>query len=885
MAKGMKVTIKQLNGPLLKHSIKFLIILFIISQLLILNLIEGIESTSLGNRNYKTPIRSDVGHWETLKLWDDADEFFTVAVGDVDHEHPGDEIVVAGDSAPEKPSKVTVVYGFGNTWVAETIFNENWWVHDIEIGDVYPPHPGNEILIVGRSTYVTMIYKSTVTNKWVSERIYHDYDWLFDIAIGDIDPNHFGNETAWVGDPRHVMMANYSMETNTWSSKEIWADPPDGMNVIEIGDFDPLHQGNEVAVSGANVAEIKLREISYNYSTGVWDNAIIGDVEILPKRMVIGEFYSHHPGDELALISIQKNVVLVHRTEAMNSWVLEKLWQDAESIMDLEIVDIDPSHPGNELIVAGNSKSVTLLMDNPAEPNSWDTRTILTTRSSLNGIAMGEFDSFHSGIEFAVIQTKGKLLRLKYEQSGFGLFTPQLQYSVVSGAGTSVPIIITSEGDFSSLIALSIINHTTLADSGINLEFDSESYPPPSLAILYITAFESAEPKEYEISISGVSSTSVRASQDHEKTNLSFILVILPSTTPLFNLTITPTHSSVVADSFTDFNVNVKKINDWTSAVSLNLKYLPHGISYAFDKSKLQPPQNAQLTITTNPAVLPDKYFLIIEAVASDDKSIYQTGVIFLEVKATGEPDFILKIEPNEVEVPINGSAKLNISGFSKFNFNETLFFTLQELPEFVSTQFSPSTFIPTGNTSLIITIEPDAKIGTHNVTIIGIGKTTGLQHSVYFQLIIIPEKPAFSLSLSPSKIITNVTETAKVELTFAPRGGFIGEINLTITGLTTDMTWNEDISPVLVDGETATTIFISDLNQPGEYELTIIGESEIHSDAEELILEILPEHKSDDSDVNNELLQIAVPIIILLIIIIILYLLTQRTSRSKKGD
>ena len=42
---------------------------------------------------------------------------------------------------------------------------------------------------------------------------------------------------------------------------------------------------------------------------------------------------------------------------------------------------------------------------------------------------------------------------------------------------------------------------------------------------------------------------------------------------------------------------------------------------------------------------------------------------------------------------------------------------------------------------------------------------------------------------------------------------------------------------------------------------------------------------ESDDSDVNIELLQIAFPIIILLIIIIILYLLTQRTSRSKKED
>ncbi|MCK5562257.1 MAG: hypothetical protein KAJ51_16780, partial [Thermoplasmata archaeon] len=362
-----------------------------------------------------------------MGLWNDIKELNTIAVGDVDNTHPGDEIVVAGNS-----NKVTVVYGFGHNWITETVFTDSWYITSIAIGDVYPLHPGNEIVIVGWSTYVTLIYKSTESGKWVNERLYHDYDWLYDVAIGDIYPEHPGNEILSVGDPRHVLMINYSTETNTWSSQVIWDDTPD-INVIAIGDFNSTHQGSEAAVTGVNVKELKLREIHYNYTTGNWNNFIMGEVEKDPLEMVVGDFYSGHPGDELALVSIQRNVMMVYQDEEKSDWLMEKLWQDTESIRDIAITNIVSEHRGNELVVVGYSNSATLITEATGQVGGWNHSTIFTGGSNLNGIAVGEFDAFHSGVELAVLQSTGKLLKLQPTVDGFNLYTPQTRYLIPAG--------------------------------------------------------------------------------------------------------------------------------------------------------------------------------------------------------------------------------------------------------------------------------------------------------------------------------------------------------------------------------------------------------------------------------------------------------------------
>ena len=251
-----------------------LIVVFLISQLIILNSYcnmkcadtSPFQSTSIENSKASNNTRGDNGQWTNLNLWNDNKELFTIAVGDVDLTHPGDEIVVGGES-----NKLTVVYGFGDTWVAETAYKpkvDDWVITSIAIGDVYPRHPGNEIVMVGWSTYVTLVYKSSDTNRWVSKRLYEAENWLYDVGIGDIDPTHPGNEIVTVGDPHHVIMINYSNETDSWSNKLIWKNTNAEVSIVAIGDFDSYHNGSELAIASVYVNLLNLTEIFYNLSTG-----------------------------------------------------------------------------------------------------------------------------------------------------------------------------------------------------------------------------------------------------------------------------------------------------------------------------------------------------------------------------------------------------------------------------------------------------------------------------------------------------------------------------------------------------------------------------------------------------------------------------------------
>ena len=81
----------------------------------------------------------------------------------------------------------------------------------------------------------------------------------------------------------------------------------------------------------------------------------MSEVEKEPLEMVVGDFYSGHTGNELALVSIQRNILMIYHDQINHSWHLEKLWQDSESVRDIEISDILPDRPGSELVVVGYS--------------------------------------------------------------------------------------------------------------------------------------------------------------------------------------------------------------------------------------------------------------------------------------------------------------------------------------------------------------------------------------------------------------------------------------------------------------------------------------------------------------------------------------------------
>ena len=851
------------------------ITIFFIIQLILLSFIPVITS----GISTEPPTRTENSAWEAQRLWTDTEELYALAVGDVDLSHPGDEIVVGGNS-----NKVTVLYGFGNSWVEETIFKDSWYVTSLAIGDVYPNNPGNEIVVVGWSTYVTLVYKSVETNKWVSERLYHDTDWLYDVAIGDLDPMHPGNEIVWSGDPRILRMLSYSEENQSWVSKNLWGSPsnlmPADINVITIGDFDSAHPGNECAVAGVLVNKINLTEVFYNYSSGKWSVHDMGKLEKDPLEMVVGDFYSGHEGNEIALVSIQRSVMMVYEGGATNgnAWVMEPIWQDIESIRDVEIADIIPTHAGNELIVAGYSDSASILLEDPEAATGWRREVIYASDSNLNGVAAGDFNAFHRGLELAIVQG-GKVLNVQSSVTRFNLFTPYSVYQVPAGSSISVPVIISSEGGFQETVDISLNNAIELSGEGITVDISLVHQEAPTLAEVKFTISQTTPPGDFNVTLIG----STTSSGDSDKVTLNFTLEVLPKDTPAFNLTLLSKTGSVVADFSKSFGIDVQEINGWKDQVLLNIRYLPMGMSYSIEQPTNQPP-DSKLTITTTSATPHERFFLIINGKAASGSSYQYSTVLVLDVLPP-EPEYKLDISPKEVYLPLNGSTELTVFGFSYFGFDELLNFTISGLPQGVTAKLQPESFIPTGNSTIILFSKNDLELKKYNITLIANSTGSGLQHEAFFDLVLKPEAPKFNIALQGSEAISvNTDQVANINIIITPVAGFSENVTITITGLKDTMTWNSEISPITITELTNVQLNITGLDKPGPHDLSIIVSSENITNDLDITLKVLPEVKSnDDPDFDPTLTYLLIIIIIIIIILLILSRIKVPASDKQK--
>ncbi len=824
--------------------------------------------------------RNPNGSWKNYRLWDEKKDLNDVVVGDVDSSYPGDEIVVGGES-----EKVFVLYDLGNTFFKEMVFKDHWYITAIAIGDVYPKHQGNEIVVVGWSTNVTMIYKSLETNEWVVKRLYDDRDWLYDVSIGDIDPTTPGNEIAVVGDPKHVLILSFSEETNSWKHRKIEKDSngnilKGGFSVISIGNFDSEHKGNEMFVTGPTASVGQPSEILegyYNYSSGKWDIVVIGEVENQPIEVAIGDFYSKHPGNECALVSIKRSVLLIYQNYA-NSWILESIWTDSESIQDVAIYDLVLEHDGNELVVAGYSNYATILIENQSKPSMWESITIFGTDTNLNGVSVGEFDALHHGCELAIIQSN-RLIKVQFETPRFNLYTPQKRIIVPAGIEKDVPVIVSTEGTFKGNITLELLDGDILSEIGIFGTFSKNEFKPPELAILKLHVSKTTSPGTYKINILG---TELGLESSTDELNLT--LDLITTSEPSFKISVSPELNSVIADFSVNFKVETTQINNWKEVVFLNIKTLPPGVRYSFEKTNLVPSDSSDLTITTTSSTPVDRYFIIISAHSLADPSKIQTTTALLDLEPP-KPDFYLKPDNYGINLLINSSAKLNIQSYSIFGFDEKISVSVEGLPEFVNSKITPEQISPPGNITLLLKAKSDAKIGSYNITIIGTSLISELERETNFQLNIHPEEPWFNISLKPQGLITvQINEPAKFELIIIPMAGFDDMVDISISGLETSMSWNKEKFPIKVNTQITTDIEIIGLSKPALLELTVVATGGNITIKRNINIDVIPEKNSEEAnDVNNVYLQIIIIIIFLLCMIMLLSRLTKQSSREKK--
>lgn len=314
----------------------------------------------------------------------------SIGMGDVFAAHAGNEMVIS------VARKLIIIYredAFG--WTHSVVEDRISWVGSdwgAEVGDCDSAHAGDEIfyLYEGVMDFSSGEVFNESNGLWSANFVY-GAEVGMDAAIGDTNPDHDGNEIVVVTEmgPAYEILAPDAGSSGSWTKRMIWDDYDNAGWVVKIGDVDPEIPGNElvygtrysnrIMLSRHNGTNLHAVEILY---TGNATNRF----EYEMQDIAIGSLIENSATAEIVGVDRSGSVYLVQKTNAI--WEGATIWQDTEGLYAVTASDILPAFPGDEVIVAGESGAITLLLDPCVSLDiaATDAQQVIISWTSLTGL-------------------------------------------------------------------------------------------------------------------------------------------------------------------------------------------------------------------------------------------------------------------------------------------------------------------------------------------------------------------------------------------------------------------------------------------------------------------------------------------------------------------
>jgi hypothetical protein len=275
-----------------------------------------------------TNLRADA-RFRSMTLLDAGVPIYGLAAGELDGNHPGPELAcLLADG------RVVMLTGTGTSWTARTIFSQGETILDmaerptIEIGDVHSAYAGNEIVI-------DSVFRSTVL---------------------------FNTGSSW-GSQHSADMSDFI--GNTWGSR--------------VGDLQPARPGDEIFFLYEGILDFStaslLAEVGGSYTD-------VGSMIVYAAEVgmdsAIGDLDASHPGNEVVVTTEMGPTYLLFPTSGSTPWPRVTLWDDFDDAgWDVEISDVLPSVPGNEIVYGTRYSNAILLSTNNGD-GTWRTTKLFT---------------------------------------------------------------------------------------------------------------------------------------------------------------------------------------------------------------------------------------------------------------------------------------------------------------------------------------------------------------------------------------------------------------------------------------------------------------------------------------------------------------------------
>ncbi|MEW5760398.1 MAG: hypothetical protein AB1779_06505 [Candidatus Thermoplasmatota archaeon] len=705
--------------------------------------------------------------------------------------------------------------------IVKKISGEEDSVYSLAIGEF---DGKNVVLAAGKSNKVSIIEGEE--NSWHAKEIYRDEWYITSCVVGDFYPMHDGNEIAIVGWSTKVKML-YE-ENGFWYAETIYEDE-DWLYDVAICEFDNRTSVFWVGETG------KLMRAYFSKS----------------KFQIEEVFKDEHA---LSTIKIFKNEIFVGGVSGKvfliaNDRTFEEIFAIPSTITTIDIGDIYSKNEGSEIIVGTYSGKVVILYND----GKWKNETILEDEDVISDLAFGEFYPFNDCKELLVTTWSNKAV-LIYEKNGFlvrkelfrdesSLFTCAIgnfdksteeNEAVVAGQlGRVFKLSFEKRGFYiyATQQELSInigyeakIEIVAVAKGGYNTNVTFTALFPKGIEYSFIpnelipTNITILVIKANESIETGEYETMIFAKG--ETTNSIKIKLIVRSIASAdFIIEVNPKHASVIADYSVEFTVIVSSVNNFSQQISLNITGLVEGMEGKFSNPILYPPASTKLTIFTSANSPEGNYIFILTGYGN---GIYHNLTISLSVGALGTPDFAIFVKPSTNALFATSSTSYKIQVISIFNFRNPVTLVAYDLPKGAIGKIEKSPIIPTAETYLNINATGTIITGVYFIRIEGV--YLGIKHSTTVRLVVNPNgTPDFEIKVTPHYQKINISSSAVYKIEVKTINNFQAPIYLEMEGVE-EIGHYFEINPITETNFTYLILKTYPTTKVGKYNISLIG-------------------------------------------------------------
>ena len=368
--------------PFIRFSLKMLLIALCASAFFACGNQEGEESERQELADSMEWINH--GDWSSQIAADVGEKLGGCAIGDVDPDVPGNEIVAVGESGA-----VYLVAFKDGAWTDEIIGQAPGEMVQCVLGDIDANRPGLEIVVVGIAegteddggpgmAHVLFLEEG----EWVMRDIYRSPALLHAACVAELD-NTPGAE---------VLLAGFSGQAVVMDlAEDGWVEIPAGELPGAAKNAVAYQDGVALACADGSLALV--RSGPNGYETEIIDQVPAGNARLATD------------GEGRLLVARDDGVLDLYVDGAR-----DEIYKESEKLRGAVLANLDPTQPGLEAVTAGYGKTITVLHQ---EGDLWDATEIFEDTDKLHHVTAGYIGALGSSTFLVACGYSGRVLVLR----------------------------------------------------------------------------------------------------------------------------------------------------------------------------------------------------------------------------------------------------------------------------------------------------------------------------------------------------------------------------------------------------------------------------------------------------------------------------------------